>query len=161
MAIDMEGPNEDHTILLIFEQLAERTQCAEYPNGMDFTSDPRSHRRFFYERRIDIADQHHLYYTSLYGEGMKFTANPLLGLKWREEYELERAYSAADTSETLWAIAKSQVPHHLRITCTWFLRRARQRAMLVADTQRESLAEFLQLEEAEAARGNADDNAAN
>ncbi len=142
----MTGPDESHTISLTFEELAERTRCGEYSNGMDFSSDPGSHRHLFYDHRVDIADQFIVYYTSIYGEGMKFTANPLLGLKWREEYELEWAHSSANISETLWAIAKAQVPLRLKPTCDWFRKRARERMLLIATTQRENLATYLQLE---------------
>ena len=58
LAAGMQAANEDHTIGLTFEELSGRTKCAEHPNGMDFTSDPGSHRHYFYERRVQIADEY-------------------------------------------------------------------------------------------------------
>ena len=145
LAAGMQAANEDHMIELRFEDLSERTKCAEHPNGMDFTSDPGSHRHYFYERRVQIADEFMTYYTSIYGVGMKFTANALLGLKWKEEYELELSYSMAGTTEALWSIARGQVPLELRGTCDFFLTRTAQRRALITRTKQEGRAEYLRL----------------
>ena len=153
LAADMDGPTEDHAVELTFEELTERTHCREHPNGMDFSSDPKSYRHFLYDNRVEIADEFIIYYTSIYGVGIKFTANPLLGLKWKEEYELERAHSLAGTTEALWQIAKGQVPRRLRASCDWFLHRSAERRAIVARIQREGRSRYLQLERGEGEAG--------
>ena len=141
----MTGPEDGEIIELSFQELSKRTICETFPGGLDFSSDPGSHRRFFYEKRVEIADEFILYFASVYGYGLKFTANPLLGLRWKEEIELERAYSMANTSEVMWAIAKGQVPQDLRASCDYFIRRTKERRALVASIQRENDAKYLRL----------------
>ena len=141
----MTGPEDGEILELSFQDLQERTICESFPGGLDFSSDPGSHRRFFYEKRVEIADEFILYFASVYGYGLKFTANPLLGLRWKEEIELERAYSMANTSEVMWAIAKGQVPENLRPSCNYFIKRTRQRRKLMEAIQRENEQRYLRL----------------
>ena len=141
----MQNADDGDIIELSFQDLQQRTICESFPGGLDFSSDPGSHRRFFYEKRVEIADEFILYFASVYGYGLKFTANPLLGLRWKEEIELERSHSMANTSEAMWAIAKGQVPQNLRASCDYFLHRTAERRALIAKIQRENEARYLQL----------------
>lgn len=145
LAVNAIGPDEDHAITLTFAEMTERTRCDAFPAGLDFTSNPEGHRRLFYDERLNIAREPGLYYTSVYGLGMKFTANPLLGLKWREEFELERTYSAAERSHDLWLIARDQVPEQAGEAATAFLTMARERGNLLDRIRRNSDNEFRRL----------------
>lgn len=147
MAIGARHPDENHAIELTFDELTDRTRCNEYPNGLDFTSaSDDSVRGLLYANRIEIAGDYRLYFTSIYAVGLKFTANPWLGMKWREEFELELAYTKADVSEKLWAIAERQLPVSQRPMCKFFRQDAARRVENLGKTQRIHERKFKQLE---------------
>lgn len=140
MAVNASHADENHTIHLGFDELTERT-------GLDFrsTSD-NSVRSLLYANRVEIAQSYRLYFTSEYAVGLKFTANPWLGMKWREEFELERSHTKADVTEQLWAIAERQVPFRLRQAVAFFRRDASTRMKQLETTMRQHQHKFKQLE---------------
>lgn len=148
-AAGMESHEDGNVLELSFQELQQRTICESFPGGLDFTSDPGSHRRLFYEKRVEIADEFILYYGSVPGYGIKFTSNPLLGLRWKEDYELERTYSLAGTTEALWALAKGQVPDELKEACDKFLERTRARRALVKEHELNNAKDYLRLAQGE------------
>lgn len=147
MAIGASHPDKTHALELTFDELRDRTRCDEYPKGLDFESaSDDSVGGFLYANRVKIAENYRLYFTSIYAVGLKFTANPWLGMKWREEFELERAYTKADVSEKLWAIAERQLPVSQRPMCKYFRQDAARRVQQIEKTQRLHERKFKQLE---------------
>lgn len=145
LAVNAEGPDDEHAVKVTFTEMTERTKCAVFPGGLDFTSHPNSHRRFLYDYRVKVAEELGLYYTSVYGVGLQFTANPFLGLKWREEWELEYAYAIATKTEELWMIAARQVLKNSQPVAKEFVKAAEERRNILQDIKRKNQAKFDQL----------------
>ncbi len=138
LAANATYPDEGHATLLSFTELKDRTRCAEFPNGLNFDSASEdSARRVLYDRRIEMARDYRLWWKSDFGVGLKFTSNALLGLKWREELELEIAHHKAGVTEQLWAIAERQLPAKLQQVAKYFRRGAQGRLKQIEGIQRE------------------------
>ena len=152
LAVNAEGPDDAHAVKVTFAEMTERTKCAVFPGGLDFTSHPNSHRRFLYDYRVKVADELGLYYTSVYGVGLQFTANPFLGLKWREEWELEYAYAIATKTEELWMIAARQVLEKSQPVAKEFLEAATERRDILKNIRRRNEGTLSQLEREELQR---------
>lgn len=139
-----------------FEELRERTSGAQYDvysDGLDLSSRAGSDRIALYNCRVELA-RNTCWFAPLHAEGLKWTSDPILGIRWFHEMHMDRAENRATTAVLLWEIAKETVPHRLRGPMRQLLREARdfrhgvgstraKTSTLIADIQEGSATEPL------------------
>ena len=95
-----------------FADLHEITECLEFPNGLDFTSRTGSDRSALYNCRVALA-QEGCWFSAEWGEGLNWTADPILGIRWFNDMQMEKAENRAEKATHLWHIAQEKAPARL------------------------------------------------
>ena len=117
-------PEARKVILTTFDQLREATRTSAFPDGLDFTSTSRSDRIALYDSRVELAELG-CWFAAEFGVGIKWTADSILGIRWFNDMQMERAENRAEKAVRLWEIARDAAPARLHSVMSELLVEAR------------------------------------